>query len=1033
MIPTKLTLNNFMCYRADGDASTPPTLDFAGLHVVCLSGENGAGKSALLDAITWALWGEARMSDDDLVAQGQHEMSVELEFALGDLEYRVTRRRQRGRTSKRGTPTAGKSHLDLQVCGAQGWRPIAETGVRETQMAINALLRMSYATFINASFLLQGRADEFTSRTAAERKQVLADILDLGEYDALATRARERAKTLADQITGLRGAISQLENQAAELTTWQSLLAQAEATVAQQQDVCAQAETTLAATAQQLAGLNAKAEQRKTLLRELEALRKNQAQREQELADLRLRIAQAEKLLTQRTEIEAGLVALAQAHTTLERLDHLRDEHTALTQRQAELRQQFSEAKGELRKQLGALEQRQAQLEQQVARRAQLADELHKLATQLAALGPRALEHEACSAERHALEQRAEQLAERLRQHDRLQAQINQQQQALVAARDEQQRSLQNLERQLANVPHWREELAAAQAAEQQLATIEAELAALRSAEQAEVDGLSQQRAESTRLKASADKLKANQKILADAGGACPVCRSDLGETGVAHVQAHYAEELESLRTSVAATKQQISASEARLAQTRSSIGSLETQLAALRRHAAQVPPLTSQLAQAEVWQSEHDTTAPRLAQLQAQLDTHAFAPEAQAELATLKAEVATLGEQADLTRQRKQLDQRLRDLDKQLRQRDQLAGQQHARQDELARIDAELDELPALQTQVADLRHTIEQNDFAHEIRTAGEQVSQAVAALGYHAADHSAAREQVRTLDRWRQAEQELRLAEQQLAADQKIHAQTTQLHQHAAANLEQQIATAALLDQELRELPRAQADHAAQQQMLGDARRSLEVARNDRAEKSAHVRRAEVAAAELAQRREAEQQLVAQHSLFAELTEAFGKKGVQAMLIEQAVPQIEDEANRLLGRMTDGQMHLSLDMQRETKKGDTVETLEIKIADALGTRIYDAFSGGEAMRVNFAIRIALSRLLARRAGARLETLVIDEGFGTLDALGRERMVEAITTVQNDFKRIIVITHIDELKDRFPAQIEITKRATGSQWELR
>ncbi|NTV65189.1 MAG: hypothetical protein HGA65_16895 [Oscillochloris sp.] len=154
---------------------------------------------------------------------------------------------------------------------------------------------------------------------------------------------------------------------------------------------------------------------------------------------------------------------------------------------------------------------------------------------------------------------------------------------------------------------------------------------------------------------------------------------------------------------------------------------------------------------------------------------------------------------------------------------------------------------------------------------------------------------------------------------------------------------------------------------------------------------------------------------------------------MLIETAIPQIEDEANRLLGRMTDGQMHLSFEMQRDTKKGDPVETLEIKIADALGTRVYDAFSGGEAMRANFAVRIALSRLLARRAGARLETLVIDEGFGTLDSLGRERMVEAITSVQDDFRRIIVITHIDELKDRFPALIEVTKTPLGSRWELR
>jgi hypothetical protein len=92
----------------------------------------------------------------------------------------------------------------------------------------------------------------------------------------------------------------------------------------------------------------------------------------------------------------------------------------------------------------------------------------------------------------------------------------------------------------------------------------------------------------------------------------------------------------------------------------------------------------------------------------------------------------------------------------------------------------------------------------------------------------------------------------------------------------------------------------------------------------------------------------------------------------------------------------------------------------------------SGGEAFRINFAIRIALSQLLARRAGARLRTLVVDEGFGTQDAQGRERLVEAINAIQSDFDRILVITHIDELKDAFPARIEVTKTPEGSRVEV-
>jgi exonuclease SbcC len=167
----------------------------------------------------------------------------------------------------------------------------------------------------------------------------------------------------------------------------------------------------------------------------------------------------------------------------------------------------------------------------------------------------------------------------------------------------------------------------------------------------------------------------------------------------------------------------------------------------------------------------------------------------------------------------------------------------------------------------------------------------------------------------------------------------------------------------------------------------------------------------------------------SVFEELREAFGKRGIPTMVIETAVPEVEREANRLLGEMSGGRMRLRMETQRETKTGEARDTLEIKISDELGTRAYEMYSGGEAFRINFAIRIALSKLLARRAGSRLRALFIDEGFGTQDAAGRERLISAIQSVQNDFDRILVITHLDELRDAFPARIEVTKTAGGSQ----
>ncbi|HUU63611.1 MAG TPA: SMC family ATPase [Dehalococcoidia bacterium] len=170
--------------------------------------------------------------------------------------------------------------------------------------------------------------------------------------------------------------------------------------------------------------------------------------------------------------------------------------------------------------------------------------------------------------------------------------------------------------------------------------------------------------------------------------------------------------------------------------------------------------------------------------------------------------------------------------------------------------------------------------------------------------------------------------------------------------------------------------------------------------------------------------------EEKIYEELAAAFGKKGIQALIIDTALPEIEEEANRLLARMTDNRMSVKIETQRayKTKKEESVETLDINISDELGMRRYEMYSGGEAFRIDFALRIALSKLLARRAGAPLPTLIIDEGFGSQDSSGRERLVEAINSIQDDFEKILVITHIEDLRDAFDERIEVTKGTEGS-----
>src|SRR3954452_5134046 len=204
MIPVKLSVRNFMCYRGDG-----AVLDLDGVHLACLSGENGAGKSALLGAMTWALWGEARdrVSDDQLISQGATEMSVEFEFILSNCRYRVI-----SKVSLKGGRPVTILEIQMQTADdADSWKSLTGHHVRDTQAKITDILKMKYETFINSAFILQGRADTFTLKTAAERKQVLADILGLEQYDHLEYLAREEAKRRKLQAGELDNQVARID------------------------------------------------------------------------------------------------------------------------------------------------------------------------------------------------------------------------------------------------------------------------------------------------------------------------------------------------------------------------------------------------------------------------------------------------------------------------------------------------------------------------------------------------------------------------------------------------------------------------------------------------------------------------------------------------------------------------------------------------------------------------------------------------------------------------------------------------------
>ncbi|MBN1371088.1 MAG: SMC family ATPase [Anaerolineaceae bacterium] len=847
MNPVRLFLNGFLSYQ------NATELDFSSFELACISGSNGAGKSSLLDAITWVLFGEARSRDDDELINAQvNSAEVELDFEYEGNLYRVKRSKPRGKTSL----------LEFYLSNPEGgWRVLTEKSVRETENRLRQVLRMDFETFINASFFLQGRADQFAQQNPTSRKRILTSVLGLEVWETYKTNAAERRKNVEAEVKSIDAQLAEIEAELAQEGARKERLAEIEKRLGELGLQRKDKEAALAAMQRLATALAEQARMLELLRSRLDETRK----RCERLQNQSTGLEEERGLLQERIE-RAGEIEAAYERWQTARQDLERWEKTAA---------QFHEVQARRSKPMAEIAAGQSRLEE----------------------------------ERRTLTSQS-------------------------TARQQEQTRLAALEVELPGVQ------TAIQALEEKLG----ERAALEEQWREAQQSIERMRADNERLKVDMKALRERLDRLGEVeGAACPLCGQPL------------------------------------------SPDDRQTLIDSLTLEGKQMGDLYRQNV------ADQKSAEDRGRDLRADIE-------------------------------------RLSGQEKELRfltqRQDQLAGEI----ERIQRSATEWAQSGALR--LAEIDQLLGGEDFAQDARALLAQIDQEAKALGYDTAVHDATR---RSEMEGRAAERELRDLEAARASLQPLERQMAQVGAELNKEREQ-------LDGQEKEFAAAEARHEQDAQNLPDLDQAeSEVlalqAEENRLRMDVGMVRQMVAVLDTQRKRkkrlsDERSEAVRQVARLKMLERAFGKDGVPALLIEQALPEIETQANDILDRLTMGGMSVRFATQRQLKsKDEKRETLDILISDSAGQREYEMFSGGEAFRINFAIRLALSRVLAHRAGARLQTLFIDEGFGSQDADGRQRLVEAINLVRGEFSRILVITHLEELKDHFPARIEVEKGLHGSQ----
>lgn len=1006
MIPVQLTLKNFLSYL---DA----TLDFSGLHTACICGSNGAGKSSLLEAITWAVWGQSRAaSEDDVIYSGAKDVRVDFTFTSNQHNYRVIRTRHRGQSSS----------LEFQVATPTGFRALTERGVRATQQLILEHIKLDYDTFINSAYLRQGRADEFMLKRPTERKEILAELLKLNQYDDL----EERAKDLSRQF---KGQAEQLER---NLQSMQTQLHQREAIALLQADL----ETQLNQLQQQqafdniqLQSLQVVQHQRQTWEQQLGFLRQqyqnltqDERRLQQELAATQQQQQELQKLLEQEQEINAGYAQLQNLQNLEETFADKFQKNSSATVRRQHLQQQLSQQINELQRQLQhaegqleALQQQVGEIQQTLSKLAEVEAGLAQLATARARLAD--------------LDRLQLKVAPMLQQRTSLQNQLDRVQARMLARLEELQASERQLSAQQQHQPQLQQAVMHVGIQIEQLEKKRVYLQRVQEKGLERRNFMERLQAYQRDYEKQLGELEQKIQMLQNPNAICPLCDRSLDEHHWNRVVEKTQTEQKDIQEQFWVVREQMAVSDREIQVLRQEYRELSQELSpydALREQRGQ---LAAQLSATSDALNRLQQIAAEKQQLERSLSISDYASDKQEELRQLELQLQQLNyNEQDHALARSEIER--------WRWAEIRHGQIKDAQKRQAQIAARQ---PEIEAQIDSLHVQIEQQQTDSECSRQLADIERYIAEIGYDTEQHNALRSDLRSSQSWQLRYQQLSSTKQQYPQLQQRSQDLTQTLQARSAERQVIATQIEAVTHQLEQTPDTKAQIQALEQQLQHRRRELDDQLAQLGRLQQQFNQLEMLQMQYDQQQQQLQEAKRQHRVYQELAQAFGKNGIQALMIENMLPQLEAETNQLLARLSANQLHVQFVTQKAGRSGRAskkatkmIDTLDILIADARGTRPYETYSGGEAFRINFAIRLALARLLAQRAGAALQLLIIDEGFGTQDREGCDRLIAAINAIASDFACILTVTHMPYFKEAFQARIEVSKTQNGSQLSL-
>ena len=176
--------------------------------VTVIHGLNGSGKSSLLEACFFALYGSKALSGtlDDIIRNGEDDASIELWFSHEGVDYSIERQLRRSGDRV----TTNKCVLEGDDGSGES---VSRDGARAVRSFVTDLLRMDAEAFVNCAYVRQGEVNKLINATPQQRQDMIDDLLQLGMLETYRDRAGEARLGVDDVLKDARGSLKQVDSQ----------------------------------------------------------------------------------------------------------------------------------------------------------------------------------------------------------------------------------------------------------------------------------------------------------------------------------------------------------------------------------------------------------------------------------------------------------------------------------------------------------------------------------------------------------------------------------------------------------------------------------------------------------------------------------------------------------------------------------------------------------------------------------------------------------------------------------------------------